>query len=589
MLLTLLACTLGAASCGGGGDEPAPSPAPVAASTPSESPGGKDAQAIDPRKSAPSLTVNAAGDALQPNPQLAASLALDSLTVPSAEANAGLRALARTALCREGFATPADLVKREAAALAASGGVFFSATELATWRERVKNGPFINDGDFAASSPGDWVRIQTNMRSFLAAGEALKSDDDSTRSHHGQLARDAAFVHLMQPDAALLEAVRRWLIEQAKSASNDFASQRCYTAADGASRDGWFAEAPWFARFVASYDFVRAELPAADRVVIENYIRRNAWFFATHLDWGLRNIFPRRLAGDYSQRSESAATSGDDTWWMRRVDSNGDCSIDDRDDARTYPVYTHARADGALGNKVPVLAMWFNNRRAANALAAGAAGLLLSDTGLVERAKRYTMEWLTYGVFADGSTAEYMRNGEYCVQRQGLIYGNLNVQGGVMFGRLLSRQGDRTLARFGTDDGLFGTESPGQAKTLALAAGTLLRASSGELGWYQAEPQKLQQQPRAATALGTPRIRYMGTELMDSLHELGLLSSATVLPDLDVADRLLKHPLITRAPSAAASVPVITGLGSWTDAWGVLPAAYLLRPCAAACSAITAR
>lgn len=575
MSFTLLACLLATAGCGGGSAD--------------EGADTRSARAADARKGAPTLSLDTSGDALQPDPRFAASQLLTHLAVAGSDAGAAPRGLARTELCREGFATPAELVKTEAVALPASGGVFFSATERALWRDRVKAGPFVHDGDFSPSSPGDWARVQANMRRFLADGEALRSDDDSTRSMHGQLARDAAFVQLLQPDAALLAAVRRWLLEQVSTSSNDFASQRCYTAADGTSRDGYFAEGPWLARFAASYDFVRADLPAADRVVIENYLRRNAWFFATQLDWGLRNIFPRRLAGDYGQRTESAAASGDERWWMRRVDSNGDCSIDDRDDARSYPVYTHVRADGALGNQVPVLAMWFNNRRAANALAVGAAGLLLADNGLVERAKRYTMEWLTYGVFADGSSAEYMRGGEYCVARQGLIYGNLSVQSGVVLARLLARQGDRTLLRFATHEGRFGTESAAEPKTLALTADTLLRASSGELGWHQAEPQKLQQQPRAATALGSPRIRYLGTEAMDSLHELGLLSHASALPTLDVAGRLLQHPLITRPAGSAAGVPVVSGLGSWTDAFGLLPAAYLLRPCGSACSAATTR
>lgn len=579
MFATLLACLLAATGCGGGsGDNFADAPSSTAGA-----PVATDARTPDLRESATQLAASEA-KAATPEPSdigtspIKRATLTTSLASPASDPDAGLRGVARTELCREGFAPPADLTRNIAAPLPAAGAVFFSGAELATWRERTKNGPFVADGDFSASSPGDWNRIRAAAERFLVVGEVLTADDESTRSRHGQMARDAAFAWLIDGDAKLLAAVRTWLVTQANDAGNDFATRRCYVAADGTARDGYFAEAPWLARYVATFDFVRAALPARERIVIENFVRRQAWFFAAQLDWGLREIFPARLAGNYAARGASAAASGEAVWWQRRVDDNGDCAVDGRDDPKPYPVYTHVSADGTLGNRVSELAMWFNNRRAANALAAGAAGVLLGDAQLVERAKRYTMEWLTWGVYADGSTSEYMRHGEYCVARQGLIYGAMNVQSGVMLARLLARQGDRSLVDFATSEGLFGTESPAQPKTLARAAQTLLEASTGGLDWYRAEPQRERQQPRAATALANPRIHYLGTQAMDTMHELALLASAAAVPRVAVAEALLAHPLITRSKAVAGSVPVVTGLGNWTDAFGVLPAAYLLRP-----------
>ncbi len=573
LIVTLLCTALQA--CGGGEGMEAPEAATG---------GGRASD----RTAALAITGGRSIPGLQHPIALSRPIRLSQLATADPAADAGLRAVQATAQCREGFVAPADLTHGKPAPLPASGGVYFSARERAIWRERMARGPFLVDSDFALGSPGDWARIHANAGRFQHEGEPLSGTDDASRSRHGGLARDAAFHHLLTGNAASLVAVRQWLLAMASAPANDFAGTRCYTAMDGSSRDGWWAEAPWLARFVATYDFVRAALPAAERVTIENYIRRNAWFFAAHLDWQLRELFPQRLSGNYTVRGADAASSGDARWASRRVDSNGDCRIDDADAAQAVPVHAYARADGSLGPRVSVLTLWFNNRRAANAFAAGSAGLLLGDAALVNRAKRYFMEWMTYAVYADGSTGEFGRNGEYCIARQGLVYAAMDLGGALMLARALARQGDTTLASFRTVGGLHGSESgsgtgstgvSGPAKSLALLADTYLKISTGELDWYQAEPQKARQEPREATRLSRMEVRYLGGAPMDDFHELTLLASAAVVPGVPVGTVLMRQ-------GAAASLrwpgrtghPVATGLGHWSDAWGILPAAYLLRP-----------
>ena len=579
MLLAIFLCFL-LDGCGGGGggtlsavgDGAAPTAAPAVADT------ATDAAALAARSATDVL-----GDAVYISQVFAVSANLRSLSDAVGDAKSGLRAVAATPLCREGFLPPADLVATAPAPLPATGtGAFFNAVELAAWRSRVKAGPFVKDADFAAASPGDWDRIQANARRFVSQGETLSDTGDAARASHGSLARDAAFNHLMAPDAALLTAVRSYLLAQVAATANDFASQRCYRALDNTARDGFFAEAPWLTRLAATYDFVRAALPAADRLLIENYLRRNAWFFATQLDWGLKSVFPQRLAGDYSVRGEDAATTGNAVWYSRAVDSNQDCTIDTQDSAAQWPRYAYARADGSLGPRVSWLQMWFNNRRAANALAAGSVGVMLGDSELVTRAKRYVMEWLAYGVWSDGASGEYSRNGEYCIAKQGLIYSAASVQGGLMLARMLARKGDRSLANFSTRAGLNGTEATGSAasKSLALVASTFLRAASGELGWYQAEPERAAQAPRSQTDLARLDVRYLASATaVDDVHELGMLSSAAIVPSVPVVKAMLEHKVITQPmPAGQTRNAVATGLGAWTDAFAVMPAAYLLRP-----------
>lgn len=519
-------------------------------------------------------------DAAAPTQLVAGAAAMRRLADATAPSSAGTAALAATANCQLGYVVPAGLVATSAAALPERGGVFYTEQELATWRSRITTGPFARAGDWRPGSPGDWERISGNAREFVARSEPTAPGDDSARLAHGLLARDAAFAHLIAADARTLDAVRSYLRGEAQAAHNDFVRTRCVRDSAGTARDGFFAEAAWLVRFIATYDFVRRDLVEADRLLIDNYLRRNTWFLAAHMDHFLAYLFPARLAGDYGRRAGDAAATGAAAWWSAQVDSNGDCSLDGRDGA-PVPGYAYVRADGSFGPRASVLSQWFNNRRATHALALMAGGVLLGDAGLISRGKRYVMEWLTYTVNADGSSGEFARNGEYCIARQGLVYHSLSLQAGLMGARLLQRQGDTSLAAFSTLEGLFGSEgrSGGPAKSLESAADTYLRIVTRQLDWYQAEPQLRVQAPREATSLARMEVRYMGAGAADDFHELSLLSSAAVLPRLAVAQVLMREggAGTLRWPGSTGT-GVATGIGPWTDAWGVLPAAYLLRP-----------
>ena len=166
--------------------------------------------------------------------------------------------------------------------------------------------------------------------------------------------------------------------------------------------------------------------------------------------------------------------------------------------------------------------------------------------------------------------------------RQGVIYGSLNLQTGLMLARLLARQGDNSLVQFETREGLNGSQSTADApaKSLALVAQTYLRLSKRELPWYQYEAHKTTQAPREATHLGRMELSYLGSgAAVDDFHELTMLASAAAVPAVPVAAVLMRVPAATsqRWPGAQGQ-RVSTGLGEWTDAFGILPAAYLLRP-----------
>jgi hypothetical protein len=312
---------------------------------------------------------------------------------------------------------------------------------------------------------------------------------------------------------------------------------------------------------------------------MENYFRRQSYFLAAHIDWGLRMAFPNRLTGDYSVRDRDAAPRTDaETWMSKRFDTSGDCRIDASDDTTLFPVYAYVTASGQLGPRMSKLSQWFNNRRSANVAAFGTGGLVLGDTVLVNRAKRYVMEWLTYSVYPDGSDGEYFRNGDYCVPKQGLQYGQMNLQAATMLADWLNKKGDSSLLTFSTSAGLFGTQgaSSAQTKSIERVVNTQLQLVTRALPWFQHEGFKPVQAPRELTHLGRVEQRYLGTGVFDSYHELGLLAAVAAFPNVNIKGVVTRDPPVTnvRLPGATRN-NVSSGVASWQDVFGALPAILL--------------
>ncbi len=507
-----------------------------------------------------------------------AKLPAAALSVPEADTESTRKAVANTPGCESGFVASDDLDHADAAPLPSDGGVVYSAADLKRWKARISAGPFIRANDYTKGSPGDWSRIKANAKRFIADGEPPLelNADGNARTRHGTLARDAAFYYLLTEDRDALSAVERYLADQIAAPSNDF-SRLCYRTASGASRDAWFFEAGWFLRVLVTYDFTRRSIPSAQRVLIDNWIRRTAYYFATQIDWGNAHAFPNRLRGDYKTKGNAPNAQ---PWTSVRADTNGDCKVDGRDDPAEKPVYAYVMADGTLGPRLSTLSQWFNNRRSVTAMAFGVAGLTLGDKTLVARSKRYFMEWLTYSVWPDGSQGEYLRNGDYCVPKQGVIYGNLNIQSALMIARLLAKAGDGSLLTFETRAGAFGTEVPPgmSAKSLASVTSAAVELTGGKLPWYQYEPGSTVQHPRPETFLGRSDTRFNATgKDMDSYHELGLLLSAQILPTVPIEELVMRKGRFAALGFPGSSGhPVITGWGEWTDPFNAMPAVLLL-------------
>ncbi|MBV8502319.1 MAG: hypothetical protein JO006_11415 [Paucibacter sp.] len=487
--------------------------------------------------------------------------------------------------CLLGYTPPAGLDPTDAAPQPASGGVFYSLEELSRWRERVVIGPFVTADDFMPGSPADWGRVSVHANAFMSIGEVSFTAGSDARELGtlGIQARDAAFSALIRDDAKARSAVVAYLLEQADNPALDLPSTECLKYPDGRVLDGLFFHGAWLLRYIVSYDYVRAALAPKQRVRIERFIRHNAYFLAVMSDKGLADVFPLRLSGNYQARRGAAKPASEsETWWTKRYDTTGDCRVDASDEVAALPVYAYVRADGSLGPRLSVLSQYYNNRRSIATAAFGAAGVLLADPVLVGSAKRYFMEWLAYSVYPDGSLGEYARNGDYCIPGQGAIYGSADLQGAALLASLLARQGDRSLVEFSTREGLFGSESRGNAapKSIALAINTYIELIRGRRVWFFHQPWRARQDLSAANAIGSREVHYMGSpQAMDEYHELGLLPHAGLFPAVPIAGTVLRDRQVfdARFPGATGH-PVATGYGNWSDYFNALPAALLLRP-----------
>lgn len=544
--------------------------------------------------SAPS-TSSQAGIAL--TPQLAVpALPPAAATVAAVSAMTGLQLrlpnvvntaawVVPTPTCNLGVSLPDSLKPLSPVALPNDdGGLLFTPQERSTWTQRSFQGPFREPGDYAPRSPGDWRRIVENTDRFLSSGEPAPTaaDNGATRSTLGTLARDAAFHHLITGTPRSLAAVRSYLVAQAGNPNNDF-SRLCIVLGDGTTLDARFWHASWLLRYIVTYDFVRSELNEAERSAIEHAIRRNAYALAAHIDWGNARLFPNRLYGDYRARASDAnVTAEGDVWWAKRFNLSGDCRGTPDPRSERLPVYAYSHSDGSPGPRITALSQWFNNRKSTAAAAFGLAGAMLGDEVLVASAKRYFMEWLTYAVWPDGSEGEFARNGDYCIAQQGVIYATTNLQAGLLMARVLSRQGDASLAQFQTAQGLYGTESLGEQprKSLALVSQTHVALRLGQLPWFFHEPWRGTQWPRAGTFLGAATSRYLGsTTTTDNYHELGILMAAHLVPGVPIRGLVLRDPSVSTLPFPGAyGNPVATGSGQWTDVFNALPAVLLIRP-----------
>lgn len=512
-----------------------------------------------------------------------------SVAFERGQSEAELLVVGPTDYCAEGV-TITDLADMPVAAslFAPDTGILYTPNEVDIWRARMVSGPYKSTGDAYAGSPNDFDKIRLDADAQVANPESLiqftVNSASAEEGTFGFKTRDAALLYLLTGDTEYRDAAKSTLLGffSAEANARTFFDVGCFRAlpSNPAVADAYFSHAQTISRLTIAYDFVRSGLSESEKRTIENGLRRYGYFFAAQIqggptETGIGGIFPQRQNDNYAVRGRNANPSINYPAYLTEVeDTDNDCVPD----GPAYDTYTHINADGSLGNRISYVSLYFNNRRARLAYAVAMIGAVLDDETLLDQAVRYTKEWLTYGVYPDGSQGEFNRNGNYCEPQAGRMYASNNIDQAILTAEVLARRGDMSLYNFSTAEGLFGTE--GGNKSIGSVVDRYFSLISRATSWYYQEPWKTTQEPREATHLGKLDYYYMGTPIASqSWHDLSFLPYVVRVGNTPWKDMILRKPesgLPALGSRYNGGTPSFGPNGGVSDTGGILPSMLFL-------------
>jgi hypothetical protein len=319
---------------------------------------------------------------------------------------------------------------QNSATVSGESGIFYTAEELALWRERAQNGPYRTKGDFVTNSPGEWDRLIKFTNEFKGnPGKDLWDGSIASGEPHDKHLDllSAAFVSLVNEDESLALIVKNQLIKQANAV--DPKSLNYIDAEKG------FHTANWFLRILYAFDFTKKHFSQSEKEILNSWFSDAAYVFAENTNAELTKVLPNRWNGDYTLTSGVAKTGG-----------------------FTEGQYAFINENGQPVNQVYWVHKKYNNRRASKVRLAGMVGIFLNNQELIKHGKLFVKELLMFGTFPDGTMAEYERNGEYGSPQTGaMYYGAINIEVAMNLADALARKGDNELYEFTTSEGIYST------------------------------------------------------------------------------------------------------------------------------------
>ena len=414
--------------------------------------------------------------------------------------------------------------------------ILHSKAEVAAWKQRALAGPYRIAGDAYTNSPAEWQTILTDANAFRADPVNVGSDSDPRRTvwlgypgtvidpgtftypnWHGVKAVSAAIAFQVTGDKSYADAVRVWLLAQARMPDiAGYTSLNMTKWPTGAGRgakpsfetganEGKFAQ-----RRAFCLDLIWETCNASERAeIIADLDRCAEWLCRTTIAKFVNDGLPKFATGDITTATGRFTENNTLTWgtpgkqtryavWSKTMDT----------------VYVGRKEDGTLSYRIPFAAFSFNNRDADRMPAVLWVELLKRKAGLPENPDRmlcyktWVKGWLTYSVFPDGTYGEYERNGDYSCPPRGIAhYGGIVVEACLVGAEMLARQGDYELRDYTTREGVATTKcGPIDApKSLRLVTQRLAAFCNGTTPLYYgavAPANLLQIYQRGPTAFG---------------------------------------------------------------------------------------
>ena len=318
-------------------------------------------------------------------------------------------------------------------------GLHYTQEELAIWKQRTASGPYRVKNDFQLNSPGDWQRITSVAKAFLANPFSDKYDNcyqgngcvpiDIKGTYDprtvGEHLRDAGFYYLITGDSRYATAVRSGLLAQANDSLTNFANSARWCPGGLGDLNPSFTIAEWLTRLLYGYDYIKATLSEADKTTLNAWFLSAARYLRSNYDPNLDGMFVNRAAGNYSIGQN----------WMLKKETDP--------------------SNGALmyygGPKARLISRQYNNRRVALAAYVGLAGLFLNDPTLVLSSKRFFKELIMFGIYPTGYYVDFLRGISDKSPDKG--YGYATLSGMFVFADALARTGDTELYDWTTKGG----------------------------------------------------------------------------------------------------------------------------------------
>jgi len=283
-----------------------------------------------------------------------------------------------------------------------------------------------------------WSIIKNRADAFVSNPEARWPGQTTNSCYNPNVAgtpgrirdrglRDAAFVYLLTGKTSYRDAVRVALLAQAATPGTDFSNTARWCTAVGTATNQ--EPANWLRRLAYAYSYIRAGISAGDKATLDAFFLKAGNFFEV--------VIGNPPAVRFSNRLEDNYTSC----------GSGGSACPGKDDGILY----------FGGPTVKNFHKAWTNKAASDAAFVAAVGVLVNNTTLKARAKRFVEEWFKFAVWPNGAVVDQNRWHGFTPQL-GYTYAGTAIGSIVTIVDHLARDGDTSLYRFATSDGMFGTE-----------------------------------------------------------------------------------------------------------------------------------
>lgn len=428
-------------------------------------------------------------------------------------------------------------------------GLHVTQEELSVWRHRARSGPYHSKGDVSQNSPGDWIRIVGNAKAFLSKPSSERWVGQTTATCRtnassqpnrtkGEKIRDAAFVYLIHGTSSYRDAVRGELLAQAATTGTKFADLSRWCVNGSVSEQSLLDVAPWIARLLFAYDWIRSSLSTMDRTTLDAWFQAAGRHFESMVHKTASKRWPNRKANIYgSSPSRRAGTPAYNIYYGGPIQDNW-----------------HLGWDNISATVVRTF---------------GLIGIQRNDATLKSEAKRWFKEWLKYNVWYT-NTGNQATHGEYhrccwtgLTHFPNLGWGYTSATIGAMttLAAAFHRAGDSDLFTYSTSEGYYGTQ--GGPKSLEAVIMTHFKMMDHTIIRYGTNH---------ASDVGKPHFIQDNIYEPTTWHHIG---DVWIAP---IANHFYRNSyfksMYKRTASgvfAYPSVPASTGISAWSGEQGVFP------------------